>query len=216
MEVDINGRARISRYPPGNRNDDAATEQLQGMAMGTRHFFTLGSAAAAALLATAPGNAPRSARAVTVRRPRLSRPDGAELVVKDWGSGPPVLFAQSVGVNSDMWSHPMAHLVWQGFRCLSFDRSTALLHQEQDAPAGDLGSVLDSLDLRDVTLVGHALGCDGVVRYLRQQGESRVRQVALISPVADFRAELSGLRVPARIVSGIARLDEELTQYCSA
>jgi pimeloyl-ACP methyl ester carboxylesterase len=35
-----------------------------------------------------------------------------------------------------------------------------------DTLADDLACVLDTLDLRDVTLVGHSMGCGEIARYL--------------------------------------------------
>jgi non-heme chloroperoxidase len=46
--------------------------------------------------------------------------------------------------------------------------------------------VIEQLDLRDVTLVAHSMGCGVVVRYLSRHGSKRVARVALVSPSLPF------------------------------
>ena len=159
--------------------------------MNRRSLMTMATTAAAsgALLAT-PGAA--EARPRGLRRPFVERPDGTEVYVKDWGRGRPVFFAHSAGVSSDIWSYQMAHLVRQGFRCVAFDRrghgrsSAPGTGYDYDTLADDLGAVIDTLDLRDVTLVGHSMGCGEITRYLTRHGASRVRNVALVAPTLPF------------------------------
>jgi non-heme chloroperoxidase len=52
-----------------------------------------------------------------------------------------------------------------------------------DGYADDLAAVIEALDLRDVTLVGHSTGGGEVVRYIRRHGEERVKKVVLIAAV---------------------------------
>src|SRR5262249_42307160 len=47
--------------------------------------------------------------------------------------------------------------------------------------AGDLAVLLEALDLRDVTLVGHSMGGGEIVRYLSRRGRERVARIALIA-----------------------------------
>jgi non-heme chloroperoxidase len=49
--------------------------------------------------------------------------------------------------------------------------------------ADDLAAVIDALDLRDVTLVGHSTGGGEVVRYISRHGTKRVARVVLIAAV---------------------------------
>jgi non-heme chloroperoxidase len=49
--------------------------------------------------------------------------------------------------------------------------------------ADDLAAVIDALDLRDVTLVGHSTGGGEVVRYVTRHGTKRVARVVLIAAV---------------------------------
>jgi len=49
--------------------------------------------------------------------------------------------------------------------------------------ADDLAAVIDALDLRDVTLVGHSTGGGEVVRYISRHGTKRVAGAVLIAAV---------------------------------
>ena len=45
---------------------------------------------------------------------------------------------------------------------------------------------MTQLDLREVTLVGHSMGCCEIARYLARHSASRIARVALISPTMPF------------------------------
>ncbi len=118
--------------------------------------------------------------------------DGNRLFYKDWGSGKPVVFVAGWSVGSDMWEYQLAPLAKQGLRCIAYDRRG---HGRSDQPgrgydfdtlADDLSAVLERLDLRDVTLVGHSMGCGEIVRYLSRHGSSRVKRIALLGPTMPF------------------------------
>ncbi len=155
-----------------------------------RRNLLIGSTAAVggALLASATA----AGRTMTLQGQYLTRPDGTALYVKDWGRGRPVVFAHSAGLSSDFWSYQMAHLVRQGFRCVAPDRRG---HGRSSAPgegydydtlADDLAGVLEALDLHDVTLVGHSMGCGEIARYLTRHGVRRVRDAVLVAPTLPF------------------------------
>lgn len=160
--------------------------------MNRRNILTLGSLAAGGAAVLMGSGAKAAARSAALRRPYLNRPDGTELYVKDWGSGRSVLFVHAAGVSSDIWSYQMAHLSRQGYRCVAFDRrghgrsSVPGAGYDYDTLADDLGGVIAALDLRDITLVGHSMGCGEIVRYLSRHGAGRVRDLALIAPTLPF------------------------------
>ncbi|WP_372784318.1 alpha/beta fold hydrolase [Phenylobacterium sp.] len=146
-----------------------------------------------AMAASAVAVTARSVHAAPVRRTAEPRAkDGIKLFHRDWGEGPPVLFAASWALSSEMWAYQVAHLADAGFRCIAYDRRG---HGRSDVPASgydmdtfadDLASVIEQLDLRDVVLVGHSSGGAEVVRYLGRHGTSRVRKVVLIAPVTPY------------------------------
>ncbi|MCX5206178.1 alpha/beta hydrolase [Streptomyces sp. NBC_00237] len=115
--------------------------------------------------------------------------DGTRLYYKDWGprTGTPVVFTHSWSLSSEMWNYQMAHLAEQGLRCIAYDRRG---HGRSEQPwegydfdtlADDLASLMDHLDLTDVTLVGHSTGTGEVARYLTRHGSARVGKAVLVS-----------------------------------
>jgi non-heme chloroperoxidase len=53
-----------------------------------------------------------------------------------------------------------------------------------DSLADDLATLLNELDLNEVTLVGYSFGGGEIVRYLTRYGKSRIAKIALIAPAA--------------------------------
>ncbi len=114
--------------------------------------------------------------------------DGTPLFYRDWGAGAPVVFAASWALSSPMWQYQMAALTDAGLRCVAYDRRG---HGRSGDPGGrynfntladDLAQVIESLDLRGVTLVGHSLGCCEITRYLTRHGADRVARIAFVAP----------------------------------
>jgi len=88
-----------------------------------------------------------------------------------------VVFVHSWGVNSEMWGYQIADLLEHGARCVTYDRrghgrsSDPGRGYDPDTLADDLAAVMDQLDLREATLVGHSMGGGEIVRYLIRHGE---------------------------------------------
>jgi non-heme chloroperoxidase len=114
--------------------------------------------------------------------------DGTTLFHKDWGSGRPVLFVSSWGLNADMWAYQMVALSGPEVRCIAFDRrghgrsSDPGRGYDYDTLADDLATVIEQLELNEITLVGHSMGAGEIVRYLSRHGPSRVARVVLLAP----------------------------------
>ena len=114
--------------------------------------------------------------------------DGTSLFYRDWGTGKPVVFVASWVMPSESWSYQRAALAEQGFRGLAYDRRGHGRSRHPgrgydfDTLADDLAAVLDTLDLRDVTLVGFSMGGAEIVRYVTRHGAARVRRLVSIAP----------------------------------
>ncbi|MET9700510.1 alpha/beta hydrolase [Streptomyces sp. NPDC006529] len=140
-----------------------------------------------------------------------STADHARLHFVDYGpaSGPAIVFVNSSYFSSEMWEYQMLPLAAEGFRCVGFDRrghgrsEDAWGGFDLDTLAGDLGALLDHLDLLDVTLVGHSFGSVEVVRHLTLAGGRRVARAVLVSGVAPG---------PARSADHPEGLDPELVR----
>ncbi|MGW1518047.1 alpha/beta fold hydrolase [Streptomyces sp. NPDC002287] len=138
-----------------------------------------------------------------------STTDRTRLHYVDYGpaSGPVIVFVNSSYFSTEMWEHQMLPLAAEGFRCVGFDRRGHGRSDDVwggfdlDTLAGDLGALLDHLDLRDITLVGHSLGSAEVIRHLTLSGGERVARIALVAGVAPG---------PARSADHPGGLDPEL------
>lgn len=117
----------------------------------------------------------------------LTTKNGTTLFYKDWNKGKPIVFVHACGMTSAFWESLMLNLGAQGIRCIAYDkrghgRSDDPGHgYDFDALSDDLHSLLEQLDLRDVTLVGHSMGGGEVLRYQTRHGHAgRVSKLALL------------------------------------
>lgn len=103
-----------------------------------------------------------------------------------------MFFAAPWALNSAWWEYQVYGLASKGIRCITYDRRghgrSADPHQgyDFDTLADDIAVILDHLDLQQVTLVGHSLGCGEVVRYLTRRHASRVSRAVLVSTITPF------------------------------
>jgi non-heme chloroperoxidase len=115
--------------------------------------------------------------------------DGTTIYYKDWGKGPAVTFSHGWPLNSDAWDGQMLFLAQQGYRCLAVDRrghgrsSQPSIGNDMDGYADDLAAVIEALDLKDATLVGHSTGGGEVARYVGRHGSKRVAAAVLVAAV---------------------------------
>ena len=119
----------------------------------------------------------------------ITTKDGTEIYFKDWGKGPVVTFSHGWPLSSDAWDGQMFFLAQNGFRVVAHDRrghgrsSQTYLGNDMDGYADDLGTVIEALDLKEATLVGHSTGGGEVARYIGRYGMKRVAKAVLIAAV---------------------------------
>ena len=119
----------------------------------------------------------------------ITAKDGTEIYYKDWGKGPVVTFSHGWPLSSDAWDGQMLFLAQNGFRVVAHDRrghgrsSQASSGNDMNGYADDLAAVIEALDLKDVTLVGHSTGGGEVARYIGRHGTKRVAKAVLIAAV---------------------------------
>ncbi len=115
--------------------------------------------------------------------------DGIRIFYKDWGTGPTVVFSHGWPLNADAWDPQMLFLGQNGYRVIAHDRrghgrsSQPWNGNNMDTYADDLGTLLDQLDLKNITLVGHSTGGGEVVRYIGRHGTKRISKAVLIGAV---------------------------------
>jgi non-heme chloroperoxidase len=119
----------------------------------------------------------------------ITTKDGTQIYYKDWGKGPVVTFSHGWPLNSDAWDGQMLFLVQNGYRGVAVDRrghgrsSQPSTGNNMDGYADDLAAVIEALDLREATLVGHSTGGGEVARYIGRHGTKRVAKAVLLAAV---------------------------------
>jgi non-heme chloroperoxidase len=115
--------------------------------------------------------------------------DGTTIYYKDWGKGPVVTFSHGWPLSSDAWDGQMLFLAQNGFRVVAHDRrghgrsSQASSGNDMNGYADDLAALIEALDLKDATLVGHSTGGGEVTRYIGRHGTKRVAKAVLVAAV---------------------------------
>ncbi|HTR11127.1 MAG TPA: alpha/beta hydrolase [Paraburkholderia sp.] len=139
--------------------------------------------------------------------------DGTSIYYKDWGSGRPVVFSHGWPLSADAWDAQMLFLVQNGFRTIAHDRRG---HGRSDQPAkgndmdtwaDDLAELLDKLDVKDATLVGHSTGGGEVAHYIGRHGTKRVAGAVLIGAVPPImiKSEKNPGGLPKDVFDGIRK-----------
>ena len=119
----------------------------------------------------------------------ITTKDSRQIYYKDWGKGPVVTFSHGWPLNADAWDGQMLFLAQRGFRVVAHDRrghgrsTQTSVGNDMNGYADDLAAVIEALDLKDVTLVGHSTGGGEVARYIGRYGTKRVAKAVLISAV---------------------------------
>jgi non-heme chloroperoxidase len=119
----------------------------------------------------------------------ITTQDGTQIYYKDWGTGQPVVFSHGWPLNADSWEAQMIFLASHGYRCIAHDRrghgrsSQPWDGNEMDTYADDLATLIETLDLQDVVLIGFSTGGGEVARYIGRHGTARITKAALISAV---------------------------------
>lgn len=142
--------------------------------------------------------------------------DGTRLHYADHGpaTGPVAVFVASAYLGHEMWEYQMLPLAEAGFRCVALDRrghgrsDDAWSGYDLDTLADDVHGLLDHLDLRDVTLIGHSIGTGEVIRCLTRHGRARVARAALIAGVTPGVVRSPG--VPEGLDPALVQADDEV------
>lgn len=115
-----------------------------------------------------------------------------ELYYEDHGEGQPVVLIHGYPLNGHSWEHQTRELLAAGYRVITYDRrgfgrsSKVGSGYDYDTFAADLDALLESLDLRDVVLVGFSMGTGELARYVARYGHERIAKLAFLASLEPF------------------------------
>jgi non-heme chloroperoxidase len=121
--------------------------------------------------------------------PFITTKDGAQIFYNDFGKGQPVLFSHGWPLSGDDWERQMLFLGERGYRVIAHDRrshgrSTQTWDgNNMDQYADDLAEVINQLDLKELTLIGHSTGGGEITHYMGRHGTGRVSKAVLLGAV---------------------------------
>jgi pimeloyl-ACP methyl ester carboxylesterase len=114
------------------------------------------------------------------------------LHIRDWGVGKTIVFIPGWPFGHEMFEYQFTQLPQRGYRCIGismrgFGKSSkpwGEFNYSYDVFADDLQSILHSLDLHDVTLVGFSMGGAIALRYMARHNGDRVANLVLCGAAA--------------------------------
>ena len=111
---------------------------------------------------------------------------------EDYGTGKPVVLIHGWPLNGGSWEKQEAVLLDAGYRVISYDRrgfgesSKPSTGYNYNTFASDLDTILKTLDLNYVTLVGFSMGTGEVTRYISTYGSDRIEKAVLIASIPPY------------------------------
>jgi non-heme chloroperoxidase len=116
--------------------------------------------------------------------------DGTTIYYKDWGAGQPLFFHHGWPLSADDWDTQMMFFLERGFRVIAHDRrghgrsAQTNSGNDMDTYAADVNELVQKLDLRNATHIGHSTGGGEVARYVARYGQKNgVAGAVLVSAV---------------------------------
>jgi non-heme chloroperoxidase len=143
--------------------------------------------------------------------PYVTTKDGAQIFYNDLGKGQPVLFSHGWPLSGDDWERQMLFLAERGYRVIAHDRrshgrsSQTWDGNHMDQYADDLAEVINHLDLKGLTMIGHSTGGGEVAHYLGRHGTGRVARAVLLGAVPPLMLKTPGNPggLPLEVFDGI-------------
>ncbi|MFC4630708.1 alpha/beta fold hydrolase [Promicromonospora alba] len=134
-----------------------------------------------------------------------------ELYYEDHGTGQPVVLIHGYPLDGNSWERQSRELIAAGYRVITYDRrgfgqsSKVGEGYDYDTFAADLNTVLNTLDLRDVILVGFSMGTGELARYVKNYGHERVAKLAFLASLEPFlvATDDNPTGVPQSVFDGI-------------
>lgn len=155
----------------------------------------------------------------------IAAKDGTPLYYKDWGpkDGQVVVFSHGWPLSSDSWESQMLFLADHGYRVVAHDRrghgrsGQSWTGNNMDQYADDLAVVIETLNLKNATLVGFSTGGGEVARYVGRHGTQCVAKVVLVGAVTPIMVKTPANPdgVPMEVFDGLrtASLNDRAQLY---
>jgi pimeloyl-ACP methyl ester carboxylesterase len=108
------------------------------------------------------------------------------------GSERPVVLIHGWPLSGEAWGHQVPAFSAAGYRVVTYDRrgfgrsDKPHTGYDYDTLTEDLHTLLEALDLNDVTLVGFSMGGGEVARYFSKYGAERIHSVVFASAVPPY------------------------------
>jgi non-heme chloroperoxidase len=108
------------------------------------------------------------------------------------GSGRPVVLIHGWPLSGESWSEQVPALQSAGYRVITYDRrgfgrsDKPRKGYDYDTLTDDLHTLLEELDLSDVTIVGFSMGGGEVARYFNRHGGDRLHSAVFASAVPPY------------------------------
>lgn len=143
--------------------------------------------------------------------PYFTTSDGTALYYTDQGSGQPIVLSHGWPLSSDAWQVELKLFADAGYRAIAHDRrghgrsAKTYTGNDMETYARDLADLIDSLDLRDVVVIGHSTGGGEVVKYAASYGKKRVAKVVTVGAVPPImvKSDSNPEGTPIEVFDGI-------------
>jgi non-heme chloroperoxidase len=134
-----------------------------------------------------------------------------DLYYEDQGAGQPVVLIHGYPLDGHSWERQTRELLAAGYRVITYDRrgfgqsSRVGSGYDYDTFAADLDTLMTTLDLRDVVLVGFSMGTGELARYISRYGSDRVAKLAFLASLEPFLVarDDNPEGVPQKVFDGI-------------
>lgn len=134
------------------------------------------------------------------------------------GSGRPVVLIHGWPLSGEAFKNQIPALQQGGFRAITYDRrgfgrsDSPTRGYTYDVLTEDLHTLLEELDLNDVTLVGFSMGGGEVARYVSRYGTDRLRSVVFASAVPPYMMQTDDNPDGPLKPTEAAKMTEDLTK----
>ena len=117
--------------------------------------------------------------------PYLTVKDGTKIYYEDVGQGETIVFSHGLG-SSHLKIKNFINEFKNGYRCVYYDQRG---HESSDKPtmhmniqtlAQDLNELIEYLNLKDITIIGHSMGAATIFNYINQFGCSKLKRIVAV------------------------------------